>query len=57
MFTVTHTNFGTTKQFASFDEAKAWTIKQCFEANISLNGTLVAKFSPIGGFWKNPSFY
>ena len=57
MFVAHHTNFGTVKEFATFDEAKAWVIKCCFEASIMLNGQLVGTFSPISGFWKNPAFW
>lgn len=56
MFTVEHINFGTAYQFSTFDEAKAFAIRQCFEASISLSGMLVGTFHPLRGFWKNPAF-
>jgi hypothetical protein len=59
MFTVHHINFGTFREFKTFDEAKAWAVKACFEAVVTLGtaGTVVGTFSPISGFRKNPAYY
>jgi hypothetical protein len=50
MFDVFHVNFGTGYQFKTFEEAKAFAIKQCFEAVVYLDGMMVAEFHPLRGF-------
>ena len=49
MFKVHLINFGTTREFATADEAIAFTRKACFEASITRNGEMYASFSPICG--------
>lgn len=57
MYTVHLINFGTFKDFNNFDEAKAFMIKACFESVMMLTGMQIARFSPIGGFWRDPAFW
>jgi hypothetical protein len=48
--TVNHFNFGNVYHFDTLPEAKAWTIKACFDATIAVMGERVATFSSITGW-------
>ncbi len=49
MYKVRLINFDTIRHFKTFDEAVAWAIRVCFEAEITRDGLRYAVFSPISG--------
>lgn len=43
-------NFCSQRDFDSIGEAMEWIVKQCFEAELTINGKQVNVYSPITGW-------